>query len=166
MRIALIGCEALLTTTLAEFLSALGHEVLSFHSVGELLQAPSDGSPPPEIIISRSAFTGNRDFDALRALHHRYPDSALVLYMSALSHSLQVDKALECGLHAYLHEPLNLCELELVVTRLAESRGHRGPERGKCPESGCGCNSTDLAQKDGGARHAQNSGSRRTQGPP
>ena len=115
---------------LKEFLSDLGHQVRNFDSVGELLQTPGDVALPPDIIISKSALTDERGFDALRALHHRYPDCALVLYVTARSRPLQVDRALECGLHGYLHEPINLCELELMVTRLAESRRHRQVPQG------------------------------------
>ena len=115
MRICLVGEESIATQTLQEFLSDLGHNVISVRSSHELLDQLKFRSA--DVMIANLGMAGNDTW--IREVHRRYPEVAIVL-MTTGHPSLSAEEALSYGVYAYLHKPISLAELELLLVRLSE----------------------------------------------
>jgi len=124
MRVCIAGEESIITQTLRGFLSDLGHQVVAAGSPNELLGRLA--SQPVDLVIIDLHMPG--DIEPIREVHQRYPDVA-VMMMTAGHPPLSMEEALSCGVYAYLHKPISLIELELLLVRLAERDAQEEPEQ-------------------------------------
>lgn len=117
MTIYLISSEILTRTILADFLTDLGHQVTTF---GFMQSAVGDCQPDVLIVDG----VGLAAWEGIEQVHGRYPDSPVIGILDRSSR-MTAEKALECGVHACLHPPFDLEELELILLHLSENG--RGP---------------------------------------
>ena len=115
LRVCIAGEESIVTQTLRGFLADLGHQVVAVSSPHELLDRLA--SHPVDLVITDLQMPG--DIEPIREVHQQHPDVAVVM-MTAGHPPLSMEEALSCGVYAYLHKPISLIELELLLVRLAE----------------------------------------------
>ena len=126
MRIYLVSDPDILQKTLQSFLTDLGHEVISM-TVAELWQSLKHHNEPIPLAIMPHSI----EKSLLQAFHHQHPETMVVLWDESRS-LLSTDEALAYGVHAFLHTPIHLSELEVLLVRLAQyytrkRDGRRGP---------------------------------------
>ena len=120
MKIYIISGETIVTKTLQDYLSDLGHEAVSMSSAHLLLDILEAIPKPPDLIIAElSALSGANT--ALRKVARWYPDIPIVI-MVGHGPVPPADKAISYGVCAYLQKPPRLAELELLLVRLSEYR--------------------------------------------
>jgi len=120
IRICLVGEESIVTKILCDFLSDLGHRVVRVHPACEL---PDHLASQTEDLVIMDLH-GPGDTVLLRKMHQEYPHVAVVL-MTVGSPPLSREETLSCGVYAYLHKPISLAELELLLVRLSERPAER-----------------------------------------
>jgi DNA-binding NtrC family response regulator len=125
MRIHVVDDERIVTTTLRGFLTDLGHEVSVAHSARELLDNLARSPRPADLIITDIYMPDRGGLDLIREAHGRYPDVPIVL-MTGYASGFSPDEAVLSGVCACLRKPIHLCELELLLARLAEGRARVG----------------------------------------
>ena len=125
MRIYLFDDEPIITITLQDFLSDLGHEVVSFGSTYELLDHLEKSPEPVDLIISDLHVPNGNGITLIREVHKRYPDISIMIIMGHDGPTLSTNEAISYGVYTYLHKPIRLSELELLLVRLSESRASR-----------------------------------------
>ena len=99
------------------FLADLGYSAAGVSSLWELEAGMELDRPPADIVVAQWDTAGRSGRDALREMHRRHPDVAVVLVVSAQA-GVPAAEALLCGVYAYLREPLRLGELEMLLARL------------------------------------------------
>jgi len=131
MRIYLIKDEPIITKTLQDFLSDLGHEVVSVKSVYELLGNLEKERQPVDLIIGDFYMPKGNAATLICELHKRYPNIAIVI-MIVDGPILSTHEAVSYGVYSYIRKPISLAVLELLLARLSESRTD-SKSFGKCP---------------------------------
>jgi NtrC-family two-component system response regulator AlgB len=121
MRIYLVDDETIVNKTLQDFLSELGHEVVSVKSADELLDSLEKAFKPVDLIIADLHMAKENAVTLIREAHKRYPDIDIVL-MTAGGPLLPTEKAISYGVYAYLRKPIRLAELEFLLARYFKSR--------------------------------------------
>ena len=125
MRIGLVEEKSIVRNTLQDFLTDVGHTVLICNALDDLPDV-LDHSPHSVDLILTDLVPANGKLTALmRSLHGRYPEVPFVL-ITGSNDILLPSEAIRCGVHAYLHKPIRLAELELMLLRLSETRAN-GP---------------------------------------
>jgi len=124
MRVCIVGEESIVTQTLRGFLSDLGHQVAVIGTTDELLDRLA--VQPVDVVITDLHMPGN--VAPIREVHQRHPDVAIVM-MTAGHPPLSMEEALSCGVYAYLHKPISLAELELLLVRLSERHSQGDSEQ-------------------------------------
>ncbi len=117
MRIVLVDREPIVVKTIASFLSDLGHEVKSYRSVAEFLQAKLDA--PKSVQVIMSSFDEELVAEGVREIHRRFPASAIVLMLDEyypISHAPDLAR----GVYGCISKPVRLGELELMLMRIGE----------------------------------------------
>ena len=121
MRIYLVEEENIVRQLIRDSLTDLGHEVIVLDALDELSDTLGRNPRPVDLIIVDLP-TPKREAIAqgMREVHRRHPEIPLVVRVSGAL--LSADEAVQCGVHAYLHKPIRLAELELMLIRLSETR--------------------------------------------
>ncbi|OGV62864.1 MAG: hypothetical protein A3K19_26150 [Lentisphaerae bacterium RIFOXYB12_FULL_65_16] len=122
MRIWIIDSDWLVTRTLQEFLTELGHEVESLPGEQRLADLLEKESEPVDLVIMDLCTEDALEKTRLRRIHERFP-SLRVIAVPKHNSVLPTEEALAHGIHAFLHRPVQLAELELMLVRLAENHG-------------------------------------------
>lgn len=124
MRIYLVEEENIVKRIIRDFLTELGHEVVVINVPYNLPDSLSKNLHPVDLIIMDFPATDRETtVRMIRELHERRPEIPFVLRASSVV--LSADEAVQCGVYAYLHKPVRLAELELLLTRLSERRSSR-----------------------------------------
>ena len=121
MRICLFDNDQIVTKTLEGFLSDLGHEVICIKSAYELLDSLEREEQPVDLIIGDFSLPKDNVVALIREVHHRYPNIAIVI-TTTQGPILSTSEAISYGVYGYLRKTIRLAELELLLTRLSESR--------------------------------------------
>ena len=121
MRIYLVEEENVVRQIIRDFLTDLGHEVIVLDALDDLLDTLTTDPHPVDLVIVDLP-TPKRDAIArgMREVHRHHPEIPLVVRVSGAL--LSADEAVQCGVCAYLHKPVRLAELELMLIRLSETR--------------------------------------------
>jgi DNA-binding NtrC family response regulator len=121
MKIYLIINERIMTQTLKEFLTNLKYEVLILNSISELLNICKK---KPElkglVIIEENTFRGEEKA-IIRKIHKQYSNIFFIV-ITATTPDFSIEEAIAYGIYGYLHKPISLLELELLLVRLNEKR--------------------------------------------
>ena len=121
MRIYLVEEKNVVRNTLQDFLTDLGHTVSVFDALDDLPDALDQHPDSVDLILTDLVPINGRLTALLRELHKRHPDIPFVL-IPASNDVLLASEAIRCGVYAYLHRPIRLAELELMLLRLSEMR--------------------------------------------
>lgn len=118
MNICLISDEPINASVMEEHLLSLGHNALSaiYTDDGSLQEHPAD---KPDLFLVGLPAPGAAAVRKLGCLHERYPQVPIVLITDRYC-TLSASSARACGVYAYLHKPIHLEELELLLLRLEE----------------------------------------------
>ena len=126
MRIFLVSDEPIVIKTPQAFVLDLGHESVAVNSISELLGSLRKEPLPVDVILTGVPSHPRGAAALMREVHERHPDVPTVIVTAERS-VLSVEEAVSGGVPVYLHKPIRLAELELVLVRLSEStrRGSR-----------------------------------------
>jgi DNA-binding NtrC family response regulator len=116
----LVHDDPVVAQAILDFLSYLGYSVVPVASIQELLDALAVRRQKADLVVAKLAPAGQVGAYALRKVHQQYPQVAFVLITDGLS-SLPAAEAVSCGVYAYLRQPIQFSELELLLARLGES---------------------------------------------
>ena len=109
--------------TIQTFLSRLGYHVIPFQNWPGLWELLKEYSGSNAVVIVGLNFFRQTDTSLLRVLHQQYPELPVILLTEDGS-VLPTTESLACGVYGFLHQPLRLTELELMLYRL---RGAQTP---------------------------------------
>ena len=117
MRIFIACEEQIVAKTFRDFLSDLGHDVVCFKSVCELLDEQEKRSGWADLIII-DPHAGNRNDTNLLYEVHKWSPEVPIIVTTTHESILPPDEAISYGVYAYLRKPISLAELELLLSRL------------------------------------------------
>ena len=117
MQICVCIEDQVLSGTLNEFLSELGHEVFSLGSGCSLLEEMTECALCGNLIITELNPNQRVNIQLIHELHKQHPDAPIVL-VTDIGSILPSSMAISFGIYAYLRKPISLSELELLLTRL------------------------------------------------
>ncbi|RQW09438.1 response regulator [candidate division KSB1 bacterium] len=119
LKIYLILNEKLITQTLDEFLSRLDYQVITLHSIEELHQVLRNQSKDGALIIcGQRCFRGSEQAIIRNLYEQNHRVHFIVITEDAPE--LSMPEAISLGIYGYLHKPISLAELELLLVRLNE----------------------------------------------
>ena len=116
LRIFLVEDHADSREALAGLLEIYGHQVRSAGSVEAALTALGDW--PFDLIISDIGLPDGSGLDLMREIAVRYPNSARGICLTGFGMEEDIRKSREAGFLAHLTKPVNLQELEAVLSRV------------------------------------------------
>jgi len=119
MQICIFLDDHIITDTLQEFLSDLGHEVICFHIGYDFLEEMEGCALKGDLIITELTPDGKIDNKVICEIHQRHSNAPVILVTDTGS-ILSPEMAISCGVHAYLRKPISFAELELLLARLAD----------------------------------------------
>ena len=117
--IYLINLEPILTKTLNEFLINLGYKVWIFPSIRKLLCNIQNHDKTKMLIIIYLGSQNGMSITYIQQIHELC-SHALFIIVSDDPPKLSVEQALSFGVFGYLHKPISLAELELLLIRIRE----------------------------------------------
>ena len=121
MRICIAEANPIVAGTLREFLSTLGHQVAVFRSVSRLLDVPLPDDAVFDLLLVSLPDSADAGAILLRALHMCLPDADIIATTNK-GNGVDTGEAARTGVFAFLHRPIRLAELELMLIRLEERR--------------------------------------------
>ena len=124
-RILVVDDEASQRTVLAGFLKKRGFSVVVAGSAEEALRAASS---PLDLVLSDLRMPGMSGLDLIKELRRINPDLQVVL-MTAFGTVASAVEAMKHGAADYLTKPVDLDELEVIVTRSLERRALESENR-------------------------------------
>ena len=119
VRICLVDDEPIVVKTLAGFLTTIGCSVLSCGDANALFGLLED--EPVDLILLDLLLPGLKGETLVREVRRRHPDIPLVIMTG--NTSIYPSSSLDHhGIHAFLHKPFHLTELEKLVEELTKER--------------------------------------------
>jgi len=131
MIIYLQNDDRIVGQTIQAFLSRLGYHVIPFQDGPSLWELLKDYMGCNAVVIVGLNLFRQTDTSLLRALHQQYPELSVVLLTEAGS-VLPTMEALACGVYGFLHQPLHLTELELMLYRIGRTQIPSADEPNLC----------------------------------
>jgi len=116
LRIFLVEDHADTREALAGLLEIYGHQVRSAGSIAAALAALADW--PFDLIISDIGLPDGSGLDLMREIAVRYPGGARAICLTGFGMEEDIRKSREAGFLAHLTKPVNLQELETVLSRV------------------------------------------------
>ncbi|HEX3525722.1 MAG TPA: response regulator [Thermoanaerobaculia bacterium] len=116
LRIFLVEDHADTREALAGLLEIYGHQVRSAGSVAAALAALGDW--PFDLVISDIGLPDGSGLDLMRELAVRHPGGVRAICMTGFGMEEDIRKSREAGFLAHLTKPVNLQELETVLSRV------------------------------------------------
>jgi DNA-binding NarL/FixJ family response regulator len=117
MHVYLVSNVPLLTLTLRDFLTDLGHQVVPGVPLDGLLDWLK-ASPTPVDLVLLALPTASEDLrQVIRQVRQHYPELLILLMSDHLP--LGPEEAIDLGVRGYLRFPLRLGELEFALRRQA-----------------------------------------------
>lgn len=121
MKIYLIIREKIITRTLVEFLTSLGYQVITLSSMDKLLEIFNNDANATGLVISEQSSFRRPDRSIIKKIHKLYPSLLFVVIIDNWP-IFSIKEAISLGIYGYLHKPISLVELELLLVRLKERR--------------------------------------------
>jgi len=121
LKIYLIIKEKIITQTLEEFVTSLGHQVITLPSIDELLETFKNDSQRKALVISEESLFRKQARSTIRKIHKQHP-SLLFVVITENRPIFSTKEAMSFGIYGYLHKPISLAELELLLVRLSEKK--------------------------------------------
>ncbi len=121
LKIYLIIKEKIITQTLEEFVTSLGYQVITLPSMDKLLETFKNDSLRKALVISEESFFQGKERSIIRKIHKQCP-SLLFVLITENRPIFSTLEAMSVGIYGYLHKPISLAELELLLVRLSERR--------------------------------------------
>lgn len=119
INIYLVDNEPIVTKTLQEFLNNLGYTVNSLNSINGLLDIFKKEPKTIRLVIVDINIFRKNEAAIMCEVHQQYPDTYFVIVTDSPP-NLSTEEAINYGVYGYLHKPIYLTELELLLIRLAE----------------------------------------------
>ena len=113
IRIGIVSNSSLLHLTLRSFLQDLGYEVVSFKP-SDFRGKLWDSLANVDVTIVPQSVGKTM----IREIAKQNPNTKMVILRDADGVGLSVEEALRYGVYIYLHHPIHLDELELILARL------------------------------------------------
>lgn len=123
MLIYLGSDQLLLSLTLSNFASDLGHEVVACPSIEALLERLEKRPGPVDLVLLALPLSPGEGVRGLRTIHQAYPETPVLLAGEQLP--LSPDEALALGVCGYLRLPIRLREVEFMFRYLSKNRTSR-----------------------------------------
>ena len=117
MRICVVDENQLVRRTLQDFLVELGHTVVPLRENGALLSALQAGECHPDLIIAECRDACADKPCILQQIHELTPETPIFATVDNGTVP-SPEEAISRGICAFLHKPLHLSELELMLIRL------------------------------------------------
>jgi DNA-binding NtrC family response regulator len=114
MRVCIISNPDIMQKILHSFLIDLGHEVISV-TFSELQEYLEHHAEPIHLAIILQYI----EKPLLQEFHHTHPETMVAL-LNGSRNIFTTDEALSYGVYAFLHTPIHLNELEVLLVRLAQ----------------------------------------------
>jgi DNA-binding NtrC family response regulator len=124
IRLLLVEDDDSLRTTLQGHLSGIGYDVLAAET-GEAALARIDGFNP-DIVITDVQMPGMNGFELLNRLTTECPDVDVIVFTAYANVQGAID-AIKDGAYDYLVKPVDLDQIEEVLSRCASDRVARSP---------------------------------------
>ena len=121
MRVLVVAEDDVVRGMIDDFLTDLGHMVSPVKSLVDLPQALTQGAGAVDVVIVPLPARNEWARRLIHGVHRSYPKAALVA-MTPQGSVISAREAVSCGVQAYLHMPVRLAELELILIRLAEKK--------------------------------------------
>ncbi len=117
INIYLVDNEPLVTKTFQEFIKNLGYRVVSLNSVHDLLYNLEKSHTSIRLVIMDIGIFRGQDVAIIREVRRRYADIYFLIIISGPP-ILSTEEAISYGVYGYLHKPIYLAELELLLLRI------------------------------------------------
>ena len=127
MQISLVGIEPLVVDWLQNFLYRSGHQVTTFHTIRGLAKQIKSEPKTIDTLITTPIILGKKTRKILLDLHRGYPDFCVLMIIEDRP-PLSTEEAVSFGISAYLHKPISLAELELLLTQQYKSKSENQKE--------------------------------------
>ena len=121
MQICLLCDRPIVADTLRRFLTDLGHNVVSMPSLPQRSDMPEGGLRGFDSAIVDLRLPVDKAFLQIGELRKGADIPVLMAVDGGCGPPS--DRAVSCGIFAYLRRPISLHELDLLLTRLGERRG-------------------------------------------
>lgn len=119
LKILLLFNEKIITRTLDEFLSRLGCQVTTLQRLDEIVKDLRIASLDKILVIcGENSFRGPEQ-TILRILCEQHPHVHFIV-ITENAPEFSTSEAISLGIYGYLHKPISLAELELLLVRLNE----------------------------------------------
>ncbi|MHC4886751.1 MAG: response regulator, partial [Planctomycetota bacterium] len=125
MHILIVDDEPLIVSSLSEFLTKCGHELLTANSVNQALNEIENARGRLDLIITDVCMPVANGVTLLEQARDRYPEVDIIL-LTAFAESMNAKLALRKGAAAFIRKPVAFHELEHIVQQVAEKRIVRG----------------------------------------
>jgi DNA-binding response OmpR family regulator len=119
----MISDTPIITKTLQSFLTDLGYEVTTVNFFEREGLSDKISNSIDVVIISHGAYA-----TIIRNIRKQNSEARIVI-IKGNGGTLTTREALAYGVYAYLHKPINLQELELLLIRLAENLVRSSPKK-------------------------------------
>lgn len=123
MNIGLICRDQVVDQVIGDFLSSIGHQVVPLDPAGCWLRELKKHPLSFDLIIADIDTANTSDLDKAKEVHKRHTGIPIIAIMDSYRF-LPKDLAVSHGVYMYLHKPISLMELELIVHRLDEYKAN------------------------------------------
>ncbi len=125
MKVLMIDDHALSRRVVGDFMERLGHEVETYASIDEYVQAVGgEQGGEQDVVLIDPIGPVHKALEVVKRVHELLPD-ALQVIMSFMDNVLTAEDSVEHYVFSYLKKPVRLSELELVLIRVAEARARK-----------------------------------------
>jgi len=121
MKIYLVVNEKIISRTMYEFLININYDVLTLNSTSELLEILNSKTESQGlVIIEENTFRGEEK-SIMKRIHTKFSNTFFIIIVTNTP-EFTINEALSYGIYGYLHRPISLAELELLLIRFAGKR--------------------------------------------
>ena len=124
----MIPSNQLVGEMLDYFLTSLGNQVKIVKYDDRIQETLSQYSHWADLIIADLEHKMRRSVSDLEEIHAIFP-AVPILLISSAGETIRVEEALKNGVFGYVHKPLSLSELELLLVRISEISAKRGSKK-------------------------------------
>lgn len=120
MRVCVVAEDDVVRGMIDDFLTDRGHVVVPIKYLSDLPDTLARDTGAIDVIIAPLPGGSEWARKLVHGVHRTHPEIRFVA-MTAQGSVISAQQAVSCGVHAYLHTPVRLAELELVLIRLAQT---------------------------------------------
>ena len=119
MRVCVVAEDDVVRSMIDDFLTDRGHVAVPIKYLSDLPDTLARDTSAIDVIIAPLPRRSEWAWKLIHGVHRTHPEIRFVA-MTAQGSVIAAKEAVSCGVQAYLHTPVRLAELELVLIRLSE----------------------------------------------